>query len=353
LSGSPAQIIPQEQPKGSRRGEYAKIQDAIRERFIEYMCINDATISQAAIIFGLKTTTAQSIWKRYCDTGSKILRPRGGSPPTKSSAAVSSLIRLIVDTDPDLTLKQIATTVEERLDIKMSKSTVSRILTDIGYTMKLLRLEPEARNSGEQLEARFNYAQMFMNDRPVERGHVIWVDETGFNLHLRRRCGRSTRGTRATAVVPSARGRNISVVAAMSETGLLHHQVHLGAYNSDLFSIWIQQLGQILAAADLSCCWIILDNVRFHHSAIVSAVATQLGHRLLFLPPYSPMLNPIELLFSKWKSQIKTNQMIYTQENLLAAIEEASQTISERDCQGWIRECERNLGRSLQHLELD
>jgi len=145
----------------------------------------------------------------------------------------------------------------------------------------------------------------------------------------------------------------VSVVAAMNEAGLLHHRIQFGSFNSELFSTWLTELGTVLLDNHLSECWLVLDNVRFHHTAQVEAMCTTMNHRLIFLPPYSPMLNPIELLFSKWKIGVKTSGMIYSRENLLAAIEESSQTITRSDCQGWIRESDWYLSMSLQRLDLE
>jgi transposase len=337
----------------NNRGPYTKIPEAIRRRFVEYFKANDVSISFAARIFDLKESTARSIWKVYLKNGDAEAMKRGRSLPTKMTNTIKELVQLLVDTDPDLTLAQICTKVFERLHTTISISSVNRILTAIGYTMKLSRIIPEARNSEQQVESRFHYASMFMQERPVERGNIIWLDETGFNLHLRRRKGRSKIGERANVVVPNTQGKNISIVAAMNETGLLSYKAHYGAYTSILFAEWLATLGEHLGSLSLSNCWFVLDNVRFHHTALVASTVESLGFKLVFLPPYSPMLNPIELLFSKWKASVKTANMIYTRENLLQAIETSAQTISTNDCQGWIRECERNLSLCLQRLEFN
>ncbi|KII65391.1 hypothetical protein RF11_03493 [Thelohanellus kitauei] len=91
-----------------------------------------------------------------------------------------------------------------------------------------------------------------------------------------------------------------------------------------------------------------MDNVRFHHSIEVRQALESRGHRILFLPPYSPQLNPIELLFSKWKSIIKSRMVIFDGNTLLATISEASTQISRSDCEGWIRESTRFASKALQ-----
>jgi hypothetical protein len=89
------------------------------------------------------------------------------------------------------------------------------------------------------------------------------------------------------------------------------------------------------------------------HDTSVAAAASSVGLRLVFLPAYSPMLNPIEFLFSKWKQQIKTSNVPYTRGMLLSLIETGRQSICTNDCLGWIRECERNMLRCIQRQPLD
>ena len=83
----------------------------------------------------------------------------------------------------------------------------------------------------------------------------------------------------------------------------------------------------------------------------MSACAARHGHTLVFLPPYSPMLNPIESLFGKWKTLVRTQAVVFTQDSLLASMSVARIEITSADCLGWIRDMNRNIGLSLQgHL---
>lgn len=313
----------------------------------------DVSARSAGPIFGLNPSTAQSIWQRHTNGGTETLARRGGSRKTKTTNDISEYVALLVEDSPDLTLKAIARKVQAEKHITLSESTVMRLCTSIGFTYKLLRLVPLARNDQEHIDARYVYASMFMREAPDDRCNVIWADETGFNLHIRRSKGRSLRGQRASIVVPNSRGRNISVAAAMSSEGIIHHQVQFGAYNSQLFADWITNIGVVLANRGRTNCWVVLDNVRFHHSQIVSTAAQSVGITLVFLPAYSPMLNPTEFLFSKWKGAIKTSGSIYSRDSLLEVMEIGRRSITVSDCLGWIRECERNLVRSLQRLPLD
>lgn len=165
--------------------------------------------------------------------------------------------------------------------------------------MKVLRPIPVARTCASTVQARRTYAQKFIDEAPADRRRIIWIDECDFNLYLRRSFGRSHAGNRASLTVVNNRGRNISVCTAMSNEGFLYEVLRPGAYTAETFCPFLRELFLILHDIGRSNCWLILDNVRFHHCAVVPTCALQHGHMLIFLPPYSPTLNPIESLFSK------------------------------------------------------
>ncbi|KII61121.1 hypothetical protein RF11_05841 [Thelohanellus kitauei] len=83
---------------------------------------------------------------------------------------------------------------------------------------------------------------------------------------------------------------------------------------------------------------LVMDNVRFHYTENVKRFVENRGHSIIYLPPYSPQLNPIKLLFSKWKSLVKSDMTIFDSRDLTHAINQASLQITTDNCLGWIRE---------------
>jgi transposase len=331
-----------------------QVPEEIRCRFLGYIEASpQQSIRSAARIFGIKYSTAHAILRHIVITGIIGQSPRGGARKIKMTHAAVQAVLDWIDNEPHLTLQAISTRLQEEQQISVSKKTVAMVLNKAGFTFKLSRLIPAARNSPEVILLRKTYAQTFHQDLPLDTKDVLWVDETGINLHLRRRHGRALSGLRANLTVPTNRGRNISICGAMSEEGFIAKQVRFGAYNAAGFCEFLQTLFIRLQELGRSECRIILDNARFHHSPCVLSCVQQAGHTLHFLPPYSPMLNPIESLFGKWKSSIRTNGVAYTQETLLANINSAQETISVRDCLGWIRDVNRNLVLCLQDHSFD
>jgi transposase len=180
----------------------------------------------------------------------------------------------------------------------------------------------------------------------TERQNIIFVDEVGFNVSMRARRGRSLRGTPATHVVPSLRTRNISVCCAMNTTGILFYEAKTRAYNGAFFQEYLTHLTEAIQNRELTNATIIMDNVPFHHSGAAREIIENAGHSLAFLPPYSPFLNPIENMFSKWKQAVRMARAT-KEEGLIQKIENGAALISADDCAGYFRNMLEYIRRGL------
>jgi len=319
------------------------------KRIIQYLGTDTRrTISSAARTFGVAVSTVNGLVRRFEVRGSTAALPKGGARRIKLDQNAINMLSLWTEERPDVTLRELRTRLATELTIEVTKKTISNALKRSGFTVKLLRRLPASRNCTATIEARFVYAQKYLNEAPADRRSIIWIDECGFNLHVRRTCGRSRRGERASITVANGRGHNVSVCAAMSEEGFLHEKLRPGAYNAEEFCVYLRELFTILVQMGRRECWLILDNVPFHHRADVATCVHAHGHWLVFLPPYSPMLNPIESLFGKWKALIRGMEASMSQDALLRSMAIARAEISVADCLGWVRDMNRNIGLSLQ-----
>ena len=308
-----------EQPASSRPARRQRISPDVRDRFIRHAQSGATSISAAARAFGLSASTGHSIMQRM-ENGIIAGQTRQGQSQSKITADGLAAIAHWVDDRPDSTLAQLVGRLQEELGISVCKATISNAPIKIGFTVKLLRALPVSRNCPTTVLARKEYAQMFLSEAPPDRRQIVWVDECGFNLHIRRKYGRARIGQHAYVTVASNRGRNISVCAGMSEECFLYEDLRPGAFNADHFCAYLESLFLLLRRMDRGSCWIIMDNVRFHHCESVRACVRRHGHSLIFLPPYSPMLNPIESLFGKWKTLIRTQGVAMDQAILLEHI---------------------------------
>lgn len=131
----------------------------------------------------------------------------------------------------------------------------------------------------------------------------VFIDETWVATNMCRRYGRSRRGERLIAAVPHGHWKTTTFVAALRADGLTAPLVVDGAINGMLFRAYVeQQLAPTLRAGDI----VVMDNLSAHKVAGVREAIEAVGARVIYLPPYSPDLNPIELVFSKLKWLIRS-----------------------------------------------
>ncbi len=125
---------------------------------------------------------------------------------------------------------------------------------------------------------------------------LVFIDETGAKTNMARLLGRALNGQRLHAAVPWGHWKTTTFVAGLRTTGLTAPMVLDGAMNGAAFKAYVEQvLAPSLAPGDI----VVMDNLSSHKVAGVREAIKGAGAFLLYLPPYSPDLNPIELAFAK------------------------------------------------------
>jgi len=129
------------------------------------------------------------------------------------------------------------------------------------------------------------------------------VDETGFNHYVYREYGRAKKGAIIKGWISGKRFRRTSLVAGLiNRKNLIAPLQYEGTMDSQLFEHWFTSC--LLPELPKKSI-IIMDNARFHRKAQLKAIICDTGHQLLFLPPYSPDLNPIEKYWANLKRKMK------------------------------------------------
>jgi len=136
----------------------------------------------------------------------------------------------------------------------------------------------------------------------IEPGRLVFIDETGTTTRMTRLRGRARRGSRLEAAAPFGHWMTQTFIAGLRCDGLTAPWVLDGPMNRAAFDVYIEtQLAPTLKPGDI----VILDNLSSHKSAKAARILEKQGARFLFLPPYSPDLNPIEMAFSKLKAHLR------------------------------------------------
>jgi transposase len=132
--------------------------------------------------------------------------------------------------------------------------------------------------------------------------HLVFIDETWATTNMVRRYGWAARGLRLLAAVPHGHWQVTTLVAGRRTSGITAPCVFDGAINGARFRAYIEQmLAPTLRPDDI----VLLDNLSSHKIAGVNDAITAQGAQRVFLPPYSPDLNPIEQAFAKFKAALR------------------------------------------------
>ena len=136
----------------------------------------------------------------------------------------------------------------------------------------------------------------------IDPRRLVFIDETWAKTKITRTPGRSRRGERLVAKVPHGRWTTMTFIAALRCDRIDAPMVLDGPINGDWFRAWVEQaLIPTLNPGDV----VVLDNLGSHKGKAVRQAIRKAGAHLMFLPPYSPDLNPIEQVFSKLKTLLR------------------------------------------------
>ena len=164
---------------------------------------------------------------------------------------------------------------------------------------------------------------------------IIFIDETWAKTNMTRLRGRSLRGQRLVAKVPHGHWKTTTLVAALDHKGMRCSMTIDGAVNTLAFEAFVDQvLVPTLSAGE----WVVMDNLSSHKSQRVRELIESAGAKLLYLPPYSPDLNPIELAFSKLK-QLLRSAGHRTIDALWCDVQRMLNCITTNDAQHFMRHC--------------
>jgi transposase len=162
---------------------------------------------------------------------------------------------------------------------------------------------------------------------------LVFIDETCTNTAMVRLRGRCLRGERLIGYAPHGHWKIITFVAGLRHRAMVAPFVIEGAMNAATFLAYLEQcLAPTLKRGDI----VVMDNLPVHKVIGVEQAITAAGARLLYLPPYSPDLNPIEQAFSKLKANLR-KAAEHTIPGLLDRIGHITRNFSPTECANFLR----------------
>lgn len=164
---------------------------------------------------------------------------------------------------------------------------------------------------------------------------LVFLDESGVNTAMFRRYGRCPQGQRLVDTVPAAHWQSNTLLSAMRLDGVVAPMVLDGSVTGESFAQYIERsLVPELRPGDI----VVMDNLPAHKGRRIADAIENVGCRLVYLPRYSPDLNPIESMWSKVKSIVR-KAAARTFDTLVDAVGNALRSVTPEDCEGYFDHC--------------
>lgn len=165
--------------------------------------------------------------------------------------------------------------------------------------------------------------------------NLVFLDESGVSTDMTRHYARAKTDERAVDSTPVNTPCSTTVLSSIRLDGKAAYTIYQGGTTAERFAVYLQDtLLPTLSKDDI----IVMDNMRSHHARVVKDILDASGIRYLYLPPYSPDLNPIEKMWSKIKAYLR-KEKVRIASALPDAVEKAFSTVTASDCLGWFRSC--------------
>ena len=178
----------------------------------------------------------------------------------------------------------------------------------------------------------------------IHAERLVFVDEMGSNVSLSSLYAWSRRGERAFDSAPRNWGKNVTLLASITHRGLGPCLAVEGPTTREVFEAYLER---VLAPTLRPGQVVVMDNLSAHKGGRVGEIVEGRGCELVYLPPYSPDLNPIEQAFAKVKGLLRRAEA-RTRETLIEAMGPALSAVSTRDARGFFGHCGyRSMGQLL------
>ena len=204
---------------------------------------------------------------------------------------------------------------------------VERLRINLVFALK--KTLHAAEQNREDVKTRRDAWRASQSEMDIDK--LIFLDESGVNTGMTRLYGRNSGNKRVIGYMPDVRFERTSILSSIRVNGDMVPIVFEGALNGELFKAYISQcLAPTLHKGDI----VIMDNLTSHKVKGVLEPIIAAGASVIYLPPYSPDLNPIELMWSKMKAYLRKVKA-RTKELLEIAIAEALEHVTTSDILAW------------------
>ena len=309
----------------------------LRWRVVWMNLVHRTSTRKISRLLCLSERTVQRYLALFHRTGDVKTRARRNGPPKLLGDIEQVIILRLIIQNPGIYLREIQVKLQLVFGVRVGAATICRTLKFMGCTRQ--RMHHVAIQQSESMRAEF-MAEISIYDPTM----LLWIDESGFdNRNSVRKFGYSLRGMRPVDHRLLVRGTRYSAIPVMSATEI--HDLYLaeGSVNGERFEYFVRTclLPILLPYNGINPrSIVIMDNAAIHHVRPVVHLIQSTGAKLVFLPPYSPDLNPLEPVFGKVKQILKENDSIFQVcSSPRALLTMVFGMITTEDCNSFSRHC--------------
>ncbi|MBS3964944.1 MAG: IS630 family transposase [Methylomonas sp.] len=305
----------------------------LREKVIQAYEKRTHSFRQLAAMFSVSLNFVWLLVSQHKKTGSVAPKPhRGGPSPKLTQAHIDCLVERVSQHN-DATLLELADYLHQQTGVAVSRETIARALRKRRITRKKKTFHATERDEDPDIKAeRAAFVQTLLE---LDIKNLCVLDECGLHLAMARLYARAPSGCRAEADRPADSGGNNTLIAGFTSHGIIAPMLIPGSLDGAAFEVYLQQA---LLPALPPGCTVLMDNLVVHKMKRIGLLLAENGVSVIFLPRYSPDLSPIELAWSKIKSNL-CSAAARTFDELIAALAQAIDTVTQHDALAWFGHC--------------
>ncbi|HTV33801.1 MAG TPA: IS630 family transposase [Methylocella sp.] len=300
----------------------------LRNRVIDAVEEGGMSCRAAARRYEVNCSTAIKWLERYRREGLRGPVGHGGHRPSALMPHREFLEAARAEKS-DVTLQDLCDRLSSEKGVKADTSMMSRFFRKIGVTLKKTLVAREQ----DRADISRHRTRWRTYQRRIDPARLVFIDETWAKTNMTRLYGWAPRGKRLIDKVPHGHWNTATFLAALRSDRIEAPCLFDGPINGERFRAYVEQfLVPTLKAGDV----VILDNLGSHKSKAVRKAIRHVGARLVFLPKYSPDLNPIEQVFAKFKTLLR-KVGARTYEAISAACGEILKRFPPSECAAYLR----------------
>ena len=316
---------PAQEPADGGRKKRTTLTHEIVTRFLEEFNKPDrSTIKNTAEKVGISFTTAKKLLRDIrCgnyDCGDMIVyhaMPKGRKPVRNEKN--ETRVKEVLTQSTTVTLEK-AKEILAAENINMSRATICRIAKDQDLSYQKTTSRAGVVFTRDSIEKRHDYAVQ-VDGIP---NHLVWfLDETEFTLHIAPLRAWSKRGKTPVQPVPANRQTNLSLLMCIGHDGVKYTAHRDGAFTAKAFLESIRALSRQFPEVRHGEVTLVMDNAPIHRARCVVDYLNRKGINYLYLPPYSPDLNPIENVFGVLKAKYRSMGIPTTRDEMTQQVASA------------------------------